>query len=94
MMSESIEQLIKELKLLKLNSTDVVCWRSCCDTVRGPFNRWFQVLNPDRKIQGKDIIVAHGSNDAKYCAAAMNAVPDLIIEIERLNELLTQGGSK
>jgi len=82
------KELIKELKILKLNSTRVVAWYDHGDTVRGPWNRWFRVENPERNRQGKDNVVPPGSADTAYCAAAMNAVPDLIKEIEKLESQL------
>lgn len=80
----TIEEVIAELKELKEKSTPVVAWYDHGETVRGPFGRWFRIEQPEQEIQHDKVVRAHGFNDAAYCAAALNQVPRLITEIERL----------
>jgi hypothetical protein len=88
MKQEDVDLMIIQLKNSKLNSTNVVAWYSHYDSVRGPYNRWFTVSkgsDPDK--------VAPVHADAEYCADAMNFLPVLIDEYEKLKakyeELLT-----
>lgn len=70
-------------------STKVVAWYPHPGNVRGPFGRWFNITPVDPQYEKH---VASASDDAEYAAAAMNAVPYLIQEIESLRmELATHG---
>lgn len=76
------EYSLEELKVLMDKATDVVNWYPHMEvegaTVRGPWNRWFRVNDID---YGKEH-VSSALDDAKYAAAAMNALPDLIKKLE------------
>jgi hypothetical protein len=76
------EMDIAKLSEQFLRSTPVSAWRASPDaTVRGPYNRWFQVTDVPEQFQR---LVAHPVRDATYAAAAMNAVPHLINYISKL----------
>ena len=85
---------IEELKVLITKSTSVVNWyphaydstEGIGATVRGPFGRWLQVT----EVSNKDYPAAKPEDDAKYAAAAMNYLPHLVEEVERLREELAQ----
>lgn len=80
MKENKMTEIIKRLKELKAKSTPVVGWYPHTDTVRGPWNRWFQVLNPEthRENGGHPHTLPPGSDDVEYCAAAMTHAPELI----------------
>jgi hypothetical protein len=81
---------LTKLKAFLAKSTSVVKWYphaggDCYGpeaTVRGPCFRWFKVTEPQGNSPQHNI--ADAVDDAKYCAAAMNAVPELIRELESL----------
>lgn len=77
---------LQMLKELEAKSTQVVGWYAHHGgQVRGPFCRWFNVTEvaPEYKKN-----VAAASDDAKFCAAAMNYLPKLIERIEELEALV------
>lgn len=86
--SRRIEWSLEELKEFICNSTLVVNWYPHCHddqegfkaSVRGPHNRWLKVT------KGNEDSIASASNDANYCAAAMNSLPFLIEQVESLRK--------
>ncbi len=78
----------KELEILKElcgKATQVVGWYAHYKQVRGPFCRWFEITEvADQYKQHVGTI----RDDLNYCAAAMNELPRLIAEIERLKKQL------
>lgn len=70
---------IEELKELHKNST-VATWYAHPGQVRGPFCRWFEVTEVEPQYQKH---VAYKGDDTKYCAAAMNALPDMMALVEK-----------
>lgn len=74
---------LKELKELKEKSTKVVGWHASGEHVKGPFYRWFTCTEAVAEYADQ---VATRADDAKYCAAAMNALPQLIERVEKLSE--------
>ncbi len=83
---------VKKLRELKAASTSVVKWYAHDSsgygpeaTVRGPFFRWFKVAEVADEYKHN---VSSPRDDADYCAAAMNAVPELLDEIARLRSEL------
>ena len=85
------KELVENLREKEKKSTPVVGWYDHVDTVRGPWNRWFKVLNPETERQ-EGTKYPHtlppGSDDVAYCAAAMNAGPHLIEAYDRLTDIL------
>jgi hypothetical protein len=76
---------IPELKELEKNSTQVVGWYAHPGQVRGPFCRWFEVTQVAPQYEKH---VATQSDDAAYCAAAMNNLPHVIQMLERADKAL------
>lgn len=76
---------LEKLKSLVKKSTKVDRWLHSGQFVKGPFFRWFEV----NRIYGHDADkVADAEDDALYCAAAMNSVPELIERCEKLSEAI------
>lgn len=75
-------------KLMELyeNSTKATWYGHPCEC-RGPFNRWLTVSEVPEAYKKH---VASQSDDAHYAAAAMNAVPGLVEEIEELRAQLAK----
>lgn len=82
---------IDKLKELKEKSTKVVAWYPHPREVRGPFGRWFTCSGGDNGM-GDPVKyptpVAPIEDDCAYAAAAMNAVPNLIKQIECMENAL------
>ena len=76
---------LQMLKELEKSSTQVVGWYANGGTVRGPFNRWFEVTAVAPEYEKN---VASSTDDVAYCAAAMNYLPKLIERIEELEALV------
>lgn len=70
-----------EIKELLKNSTSVNAWYAHSEdsTVRGPYVRWFKCLEVDPQYKER---VSSTSDDVKYAACAMNAIPELLTELE------------
>ena len=90
---------LEELKRLAEQSTKVVAWYAHSQydgyhpgkaSVRGPFGRWFLVEEGGGWNKDEPKPVADLFDDAKYAAAAMNALPALIERVERLTDALEQ----
>ena len=99
---------LKKLRELASKATKVVGWyphsysptrpaESYAHQVRGPFFRWFLLQEGDDQsslFPGNAGSLAPPEDDVNYCAAAMNSVPALLDEIERLQaENLTLRGA-
>jgi hypothetical protein len=84
---------IEKLKELKERSTNVVAWYAHPREVRGPFGRWFTCDGGDNGM-GDPVKyptpVAPIEDDCAYAAAAMNAVPSLIKQIELMEWALNE----
>ena len=74
---------LERLKLIEAASTRVNAWYANGSTVRGPFNRWFNVTEVDKSYQKN---VAFGADDARFAAEAMNNMLKLIECIEDLRK--------
>ena len=72
---------IKALREAEFMSTDVVAWYPHSHEVRGPFGRWLTVSEVDSSNKSH---VADTFEDAKFAAAAMNALPHLLDLVESL----------
>lgn len=84
---------LERLETLKRESTQVVSWYAHSQgdgyhlgkaSVRGPFGRWFLVQGGDNGMGDPvkyPVPVADLYADAKYAAAAMNALPGLIQDL-------------
>lgn len=74
---------IEGLRRLCKESTRVVSWYAhpYDATVRGPFCRWFTCSEVAEQYRHN---VASPSQDVHFAAAAMNALPKLLDEVERL----------
>lgn len=78
--------ILVELRELEKNSTQVVGWYSDYGgQIRGPFNRWFNVTEVADEYKKH---CGSASDDARFAAAAMNAMPALLDYIQKLEEML------
>lgn len=92
-----------EIRRLLANATPVNAWYAHPfeKQVRGPWCRWFQASGPFEKRMnpphpsrpGERVAHAAIEDDVAYCAAAMNMVPVLLNEIDRLREDLEDARS-
>ena len=81
---------LEALKELEKKSTQVVGWYSNyanLGQVRGPFGRWITVSDVAPPYSNN---VADVADDARYIEAAINMVPYLIEDIEKLQEKIKQ----
>lgn len=64
-------------------ATKTVAWHPHKEdsTVRGPYHRWFKCAEGDMQYSPR---ISEVEKDIEYCAAAMNAMPLLIAEVEGL----------
>jgi hypothetical protein len=74
---------LEKLKAIAAASTKVNEWYANGGTVRGPFNRWFNVTDVPEQYKQH---VAWCGDDAQFAAAAMNNMVKLIECIEDLRK--------
>lgn len=85
----------KEIREALDRSTKVVAWYPHPREVRGPFCRWFTCSEASNGMGDPinyPVPVAKIEDDVKYCAIAMNSVPELLAEIDRLRNANNQLG--
>lgn len=84
---EITDNVIEEIKECKSNSTSVVGWYAHSSEVRGPFNRWFKCSEVNDAYKQ---YVSSTNEDCLYAAAAMNYMPSLIEEYEKVKRELEE----
>jgi hypothetical protein len=81
----ALQTLIQALREAKSKSTPVVSWyvHTHDRTIRGPFCRWFQILEPEtEEIQRGKVCRASFEHDLEYFASAANELPKLLKVLE------------
>lgn len=80
-----IRYTLEQLKEITSKSTQVVNWYPHSDgTIRGPYCRWLIVTGGDGDREYTSPI----RNDVEYASMAMNALPFLIEDKEKLEEIV------
>ena len=96
MTPETAEQLIARVKRLSEEATPVVAWypHPWEGQVRGPWNRWFQIIGPEEEHRVSEgphkgtLVRASREADVAYAAAAMTYLPRLAKMVEAARRVI------
>jgi hypothetical protein len=91
MTTPTLDTILKEYETTASKSTPVVAWYPMTyeSQVRGPYNRWFQLLAPrEPEIQNGRIVRAADEDDIRYAAMAMTEFPRLIAAIKEVQAFM------
>ena len=87
MKPHELKNIIQKLKDSQRSSTPVNNWYAHSNEVRGPYNRWFTCSEVDLAYKSN---VASTKKDCEYAANAMNYLPIIIEEYEKVKKELDE----